>query len=295
MNPELKDMIATTENTEGILGNLFWFSIGTKLINSDDLEELLVQSGIGNAWMPNKIRIADAFRRATREVQRRRPTSKAGIYQNLLIREVASDNEMIQRNIVLETVDQNDKKLDYETKSGIIKLDKKYESLYFETADAEIKEICREVESKYFLYKDNYSSEHLRVLIPKILGSLAPIPMRKNGGIYFVPSTMSHGLTNLVTFINSLEDSESYKVPVVSSKDNEHMVNKKLDDHMSHLLEQCRNTEDLKKGQVKALVEETNKVIEDYKSYKAITEKQSEYFNSKVVTLRNEVINLLNS
>lgn len=295
MKPELKDMIATTENTEGLLGHLFWFSIGTKLINKNDLLELLVQSGIGEEWMPNAIRVSDAFRRATREVQRRRPTSQAGVHQNLLVREVASNNELIQRNIVLETVDQNDKKLNYETKSGIIKLDKKFESLVFEVSDDDIREVCQEVERNYYLYKDNYSSEHLRALIPKILGSLAPTPMRRNGGIYFIPYTMTGGLTSLVTFINSLEGSESYKVPVVDSKDNEKMINKKLDDHLSHLLEQCQNTVGLKKGQIKALVEETNQAIEDYKNYKMLTEKQGDHFNEKVITLRNEVIEILNS
>lgn len=294
MKPELKDMIATTDETGAVLGHLFWFSIGTRLINKDDLKNLLVQSGLGKEWMPNAIRISDAFRRATREVQRRRPTSEAGIHQNLLIREVASSNELIQRNIVLETVDQNDKKLNYETKSGVIKLDKKYQSLSFEVADGDLREICNEVENNYYLYRDNYSSEHLRALIPKILGSLAPTPMRRNGGIYFIPSSMTSGLTSLVTFINSLEGSESYKVSVVTCEDNEQMVNKKLDDHLSHLLEQCKNAEGLKKGQIKALVEETNQAIEDYKNYKTLTEERGDHFNEKVLTLRNEVIDLLN-
>src|SRR5690625_2568692 len=296
MSVQLENLIATTQTNSDSLGHLFWFSIGQQMNKVEELKQKLKNSGLGEIWMPNPIRPVDAFRRATRETQTKKPTATAGVYQNFLMREVYSDNEMVQRNIVVETVDQKTEKqgeeLKYETHSGIIKLDKKNGTFTYEATDPEILELCKEAEQKFYLYRDHYSGQHIRVMVTKILGSLAPTPMRKNGMIYFIPQAMSDGLNNLVTFIRSLDQSEGYQVPVIDSSDNRHMVNKKLEDHLDGLLDQCRNSEDLAKGQIKALVEETNAAIKDYKQYRGIVTSEKEDFESKIMTLRSEELNI---
>lgn len=293
MTIKVEEIVATVNENQEVLGHLFWFSIGQQMNESEDLENKLVQSGLGKVWMPNPIRPVDAFRRATRESQTKKPTATAGVYENFLVREVYSDAEIVQRNIVVETVDQQDKKLGYETQSGIMRLDKKNGTLSFEATDPEIIELCKQAEQKFYLYRDHYSSQHMRVMVNKILNSLAPTPMRKNGTIYFIPSDMTTGLTNLVTFIRSLDNSEAYKVPVINTDDNTEMITKKLEDHLEHLLEQCRSTEGLQKGQKKALVEETNSAIKDYKNYKNIITSEQEKFEQKIMLLRSEVLNVL--
>jgi thioredoxin reductase len=45
-------------------------------------------------------------------------------------------------------------------------------------------------------------------MVNKILQSLAPTPVRQNGGIYFVPNSHTEGLNQLVSFTSSLENSE---------------------------------------------------------------------------------------
>jgi len=293
MTVELENLVATTQSKDDSLGHLFWFSIGQQMNKVDELEQKLINSGVGKEWMPNPIRPVDAFRRATRETQTKKPTATAGVYQNFLMREIYSDNEIVQRNIVVETVDQKDKKLGYETQSGVIKLDKKNGTFSYEATDSEILEMCKEAEQKFYLYRDHYSGQHIRVMVTKILGSLAPTPMRKNGMIYFIPKAMNDGLNNLVTFIRSLDNSEGYQVPVIDSTDNRHMVNTKLEDHLDSLLEQCKNSDDLAKGQVKALVDETNAALNDYKQYRGIIASEKESFEDKVVTLRSEVVKVL--
>lgn len=293
MTVELENLVATTQSKDDSLGHLFWFSIGQQMNKVDELEQKLINSGVGKEWMPNPIRPVDAFRRATRETQTKKPTATAGVYQNFLMREIYSDNEIVQRNIVVETVDQKDKKLGYETQSGVIKLDKKNGTFSYEATDSEILELCKEAEQKFYLYRDHYSGQHIRVMVTKILGSLAPTPMRKNGMIYFIPKAMNDGLNNLVTFIRSLDNSEGYQVPVIDSTDNRHMVNTKLEDHLDSLLEQCKNSEDLAKGQVKALVDETNAALNDYKQYRGIIASEKESFEDKVVTLRSEVVKVI--
>ena len=83
------------ENQEGILGHLMWYSVGKQLIKTDELKNKLIQSGLEEAWMPNAIRPADAFRRATKEIETRKATANAGVFENYLIREVFADKDYV--------------------------------------------------------------------------------------------------------------------------------------------------------------------------------------------------------
>lgn len=286
---KLSNLVAT-DKTDGILGYLFWFSIGNILIHQKDLDEKLEDNGVGSEFMPNAIRISDAFRRATTEVKRRKDTEFTGMYQNLLVAEVVASPELIRRKIVIETIDRENVDLSYEVGKGEIELNKQDESFSYSSNDPEITAVCEEVEEKFHIYRNHYGSQALRAMIPRIMEHLSVTPMRKNGGVYFVPENKTEGLTNLVEFINSLEGSEAYKVPVVSSQENSEMVNKKLDDHLEQLLKQCEDTDGLRKGQMKALINETNRAIDSYKDYRDLTEERSEYFLEKVARLKDEVL-----
>src|SRR5699024_8587437 len=59
-------------NSSDILGNIFWFSIGDMLMHEEDVKTKLQDAGISLDYMPNPIRVSDAFRRATTEVRRKR-------------------------------------------------------------------------------------------------------------------------------------------------------------------------------------------------------------------------------
>jgi hypothetical protein len=107
MSINLDNMTAVqNKQQDGILGHLMWFSVGKQIVKMDDLEIALVQSGLPVEWMSNAIRPADAFRRSTKEIETRKSTGRAGVFENFLIREVFSDKSYVQRNIVVETVDQ---------------------------------------------------------------------------------------------------------------------------------------------------------------------------------------------
>ena len=85
MSVNLENMTAVqNENQEGILGHLMWYSVGKQLIKTDELKNKLIQSGLEEAWMPNTIRPADAFRRATKEIETRKATANAGGFENYL-------------------------------------------------------------------------------------------------------------------------------------------------------------------------------------------------------------------
>lgn len=279
--------------SETFLGHLTWYSVGKQLIQTKDLEIKLINAGLDKVWMPKSIRSADAFRRATKEIEQRKATSNPSVFENILIREVFSDKETVQRNIVIETVDQNGKRLSYDPKAGIVTLDKKNNTITFVAERAITMELCQEAEKKFDVYKNHYSAQQVRVMVGSILQSLAPTPVRKNGGIYFVPSTMNKELSKLVQFISSLENSEGYKIPVVDNLDNRHMVNKKLTEHLESVLKDCRNSSHLKKGQVKVLIDEANGIIKNYRNYKSILKDESVQMEETILTIRSEITRLI--
>src|SRR5699024_3618055 len=291
---DLKDVVATTGEQNQFLGHIFWFSIGKQMVETEDLHQKLVDSGLGEDWMPNAIRPADAFRRATSEIQKKkRPTDESGVFENLLLREVYSDKDIVQRNIVIERVDQKDKKLGYQTESAILTLDKENATLSYETYNSQIRHHCQIAKEKFDTYKNNYSAQHLRVLVNRVLNSLAPTPLRKNGTIYFVPNSKSVEQSNLVTFVQSLIDSEGFQVPVINSQENEQMVSKNLRNHLNRLKEQCENSDGLKKGQLKSLIEETNEAIQNYREYKDLVTSEQDNIEEEIFKLRSEVMGVV--
>ncbi|MCM3711096.1 DUF6744 family protein [Sporosarcina luteola] len=294
MSINLENMTAVqNENQEGVLGHLAWFSVGKQLIKTADLKERLIQSGMEEEWMPNAIRSADAFRRATKEIETRKATSQTGVFENYLIREVFSDKDYVQRNIVVESVNQAGKRLDYNSKAGVITLDKKNQSITFISETETAKELCLEAEQKFNIYRDNYSAQQLRVMVNKILQSLAPTPVRPHGGIYFVPDSHTEGLEKLVKFTSSLENSEGFKIPVVNTFDNRNMVNAKLKEHLESILNDCKTSGSLRKGQVKEIIENANSVISNYKNYKGIVQEEAVQLEQKIMRIRSEITRMV--
>ena len=71
-------------------------------------------------------------------VETRKATAKAGYLKNYPIREVFAGKYYLQRNIIVESVNQAGKRLDYNSKTGVITLDKKNEfiTIVFENVTA---------------------------------------------------------------------------------------------------------------------------------------------------------------
>lgn len=290
------DNVAAVQNSNNseLLGHLFWYSIGKQLIKREDLRDLLLDCGIDEGFMPKKIRAVDAFRRATQEAKCKKPTQVPGVYKNYFVRDIYSDRDMIQRNIVVETVDQNGKKLDYDSDEGVVKMDKATKTLITENQNnPTILDMIQEINERFHLYKELHSSQHLRVMVMGILKSLAPTPVRPNGGIYFVPESQTSGLNKLVRLCNMLNDSEGFKVAVVDSADNKNMVNKKLQDQADEILQAAKNGRDLRKSQLVDLINLTNDTIKGYRNYREEIFTNKEILEEKILSAKSAAEQLL--
>jgi len=291
-NVALENVAAVQKEEQGVIGHLTWYSVSEHLISRDDLRKKLLDAGLDEGWMPNEIRVSDAFRRATKDVEiRKNPTSQANVFENFLVREVYSDQKMVQRNIVRETVDQKGKRLSYDGQAAILILDKETKGIGIVSQNAKAGELAREADKLFRIYCSNYSAQTLRVMIMNILKSMSPTPVRPNGGVYFVPSAHSDQLSRLCKFVGSLEKGEMYKVPLINTDDNQKMLRNKLEDHFRNIIQECDEAlnGELKKGQVKVLLEEAKRVVSDFGHYKAIVTQDVEKLEEYIDQLRERI------
>lgn len=287
-----EDLVATIQTVDSHIGYLFWFNIGSQYIKAEELKQKLIESGMGEEWMPSRIRAIDAFRRATRESQKKKHTSDPKILKNYLIKEVYRDQEKVQRNLVLEHVNKYHKELGYETEVAIIELDRKHGSIYFKAEEGYAKEICEEIVERFNNYMNHFDSQKIRRIVSRFLTSLAPTPMRENGIIYFIPRSREEGIISLVNFINSLEGAEAYSVLVVDSKDSRNMISKRLNAYFDNLLLQCRNTEALRKDQIREIIDSANRAIKDFNEYYLIVAHERHFLEEKIKLLKKELTNI---
>lgn len=302
MAVDLQKVVAVqNEQQEGIIGHLIighlmWYSVGNQLIERDELERKLASAGLDEGWMPNPIQAHGAFRRATSEIQTKRSTAQAGVHENYLVREVYYDKDMVQRNVVVETVDQKGKRLNYDSQAAVITLDKKTQNISVVSTNPTAEELAREAEQRFYLYRDHHSAQHIRAMLANILKSLAPTPVRPSGGVYFVPSSHEDGLRKLCRFASSLENSEGFMVPLVNTMDNRQMVNQKLKEHFERIIKECGSaSDDLKKWQVKQIVEDARQAITNYKDYRSLVSDDFEAMETYIGNIRVQVARLMES
>lgn len=289
--------IAVVESNQegGELGHLFWYSIGEDLYPRQKLESSLNKCGLSARHMPNEVRLVDAFRRATKEVETRINQGK-GITENYLVRDVSSNRELVIRHIVLETIDSNGRKLSYNEEEAVMKLDKINDSIDIKAIIGSTAEgLGNEAKKYYEIFKENHNGAAVRTMIQNMLWTLSPTPVRTSGGIYFIPSAQTEGLAKLVAFCSSFDKGEGYKVPVVESKESLKMISTKVADHLDSILNQCKGAlkdDTLTPYRLKELTTEARNVVSGFKDYEQILFKQKDEMEARVQFIR-EAMTLL--
>lgn len=208
------------------LGYLTWYSIPGQLIPENELRQKLQNAGLAESYMPNPINGSDAFRKASSSAESKIPLDN-GSHRNILIREVFSNRNKIQRNVVFETVIPKDKKLGYKTEEAVIEYDKKAKTINVIDCSMEAQDVVNQMKANYQLYLSNYDSRAIRSMAAGILWKMSPVPVRVSGGVYFVPKMYEQELGKLTSFINSL-DGEAQKIPLVDSTEQRDMVKGKI-------------------------------------------------------------------
>ncbi|WP_027092663.1 DUF6744 family protein [Cohnella thermotolerans] len=290
MNTVLKDVVAVqSPNSVNVIGHLTWYSLSEMLITRDELRQKMLSAGLGEGFMPHEIRLPDAFRRATSDKHRRRVSE--GVIENYLFREVSSDNSMIQRNIVCETVDQKGRRLAYDGNAATLVLDKTSANVTVSATSPLAAELARDAVTKFEIYRNNYGSHTIRSVLTNILKSMAPTPVRPTGGIYFVPAQYTDRLEAMLRFMKLLDHGEGEKVPLIDTGDMRNLVTRKLLDHLRETLRTCEEGAErqLTKSQMKELLENARSVANNFTQYREIVTGDLAEMERLVSALRTKV------
>jgi hypothetical protein len=206
------------DNNSSIIGYLTWNSVGDDLYNRENLRKELLRNGIEEAYLPNPIRSSDAFRRATKaiETKRQREEETALEYRNYIIRDVVSNGNKLQRNIVIETVNQQGERLDYNSEGARLYFDKKSEQFSFVANDEMAEELAEEAQKHFECFLSHHNGASVRGGVVNYLNQLSPTPVRPSGGVYFVPVQHTEKLRNMVYFVSALPRGIGYSTILIS-------------------------------------------------------------------------------
>lgn len=293
---DLQNVAAVNGGSEQqIIGFLCWYSVGDALYEREELKNLMLMNGIDVDYMPNKIRSADAFRRATKAIETKKvPTKEEGVYQNFIVRNVASDKTIIQRNIVVETVDTKGKRLDYNEKAALLMFKREQEEVVYAALEQRgmAEELAQKACKLYQHFLTHHNGQAVRASVIDILKSMSPTPVRPSGGVYFVPAKHELKLHALISFLRQLETGEGYMIPLINTDENKDMVRTKLMEHLKNTLNNCSDVlkqEDVPSGQLNILIEDAKRVVADFKDYREILSDTVADMESYVDLIRRQV------
>lgn len=272
---DIKKMAAVGEGTTGILGYLTWYSVSEVFVKRSILQEKLLEVGLELDWLPKESSVADAFRKATKQVERKRIPAPNGVYHNYLIRDVGSDKDRVQRNIVLEVVDSGGNKLDYKPEEGILILDKKTQKIATFQNTGTPTEIVEEAIILFEMFKTHHDARTIRSMVCRLIKSMAATPVRPSGGIYFVPYQYQKELTSMVSFLKALpgDSTEAYMVPMIDTTENRDMIRAKLLDHLKDTLKSLKEglqNSGLDRGNANVLLDDAKRRLNDFKEYQKL-------------------------
>jgi hypothetical protein len=254
-----------------VLGFLTWYSIGEQLISRETLREYMVESGLDEGYIPAEIRVPDAFRRATKAIECRKDTPDKGVTYNFLVREVGSNKEMVQRNIVRETVNSKESKLKYEDREAILVLDKQQGLISIGAVTEDGRRLGQQAVELFEQFKNNHDARAIRSMCLSILKSMSPTTVRSSGGVYFVPGKYETKLAAMIDFLGMLGKGEGYLVPLINTKQNLEMIRKNAVRQINETfqrLQEAGKSDELSAAEITAVLEETHlafNIIEDYR------------------------------
>lgn len=284
-------VIKTKEDSQQTIGYLTWYSVAAREYEKDEIMGALQNAGLSE-YAPNPIRVPDAFRRATKAVEVKREQVADTAYRNILVREVAADKKIVQRNLVIEIVDPAGRRLSYNPEGAIIILNRENETVQFSVLDESVRPYVEEAARLFEVYRTHYDDQTVRRIVQSVLQELAPTPIRPSGGVYFVPRAHGVRLEALVSFLQSLEGCEGYKLPLIDLRETRDLVRAKLMEHMRatiDALKQALASEGINKNTIKAQVTEAKQLLDGLKAYEELLNEEMERIHLMADIMRQQV------
>lgn len=283
--------VKTKEDSQQTIGYLTWYSVAAREYEKDEIMGALQIAGLSE-YAPNPIRVPDAFRRATKAVEVKREQVADTAYRNILVREVAADKKIVQRNLVIEIVDPAGRRLSYNPEGAILILNRENETVQFSVLDESVRPYAEEAARLFEVFRTHYDDQTVRRIVQSVLQKLAPTPIRPSGGVYFVPRAHGVKLEALVSFLRALEGCEGYKLPLIDLRETRDLVRAKLMEHMRatiDALKQALASEGINKNTIKAQVTEAKQLLDGLKAYEELLAEEMEKIHLMADIMRQQM------
>lgn len=302
MSVNLKETVAT-QNAAGspILGYLFFYYLPQCLVHRENLRKTLKSVGLGEKYMPPEIRPVDAFRRATRHVEKKNfPAQEEGVFFNYLVRDAGHDRHTVVRRIVREKVDSRGKRLEYNPEEAVLTLDRDSGEMIFQTKPGSVAEsMCREAQERYEAYCNEHDDRAIRNMIYNLMVGMNPLTVKHSGSVYFIPQTHQETLQKLVNFINFIKppESEGTTFELIDKTEVRDIVREKLRQQikaaMNNLAEVLKS-EERDKSVVNLALEDAKQARNDFKAYQELLNEQLTDIGEMVRLIGKQMLTLVN-
>jgi hypothetical protein len=181
---------------ETLLGWVAWYGISDPKVEFEALKQKFEDLGLDEAALPAPLRPGDSFKRACRYGQQSKIPipGQTDQYANILIRKVAMEADLLEWHMVVETVDQEGKRLGYDEVAAL-RFHKTKNELEIDRTDFSRQrgyaQLCNRAIAVFrqeFEDAQTYiDSQTLRQVIRRQLDIMRAFLLRRNGSVYFLP------------------------------------------------------------------------------------------------------------
>lgn len=289
--------VSSRADQESILGYLFWYSLSDGDYDRETLRKALLDNYLDERLLPKQIRKRDAFKRATKAVERKRVEQDEETkhqYRNYIVRNVKTSGDLLQRNIVVEEVDQQGQKLEYESDASCLFFNQKSEQFYFHTntSDMMVEQLVEEADELFNKYCTHHTGQTVRMSILNMVKAMSPTPVRPSGGVYFIPAKHQHTLTNVKGFLKSIKG-EGFMLPVINDEEGRDMVQEKLKQHIDKIYHDCfvaLRSPEMTRNQMYGALSEATRVVRDFKDYKQMVSIDVDNIETKIDMIQEQIM-----
>lgn len=197
-------------------------------ISHDDLRKQLKQIGL-EEHLPRAPKDEDVFRRVSSAHQRKRvPTSNSAVFENYLIRDVGRGQRKVTKQIVVEQVDAENKRLAYEPAVQLDFDNGAITTMTLATAvdPTQALNLAELIEKDYAADRGHLNSYAIRQMLRSILDDSGAVPFL-TGGIYFVSPVWTNRITDVEAM--AVPGMELHSFPIIDDKKQREMLRRSIE------------------------------------------------------------------
>ncbi|MCJ7816357.1 MAG: hypothetical protein MUP55_00735 [Candidatus Aenigmarchaeota archaeon] len=216
---------ATKADDKGVMGRLFWYTVGGCLVPCEELKDKWTKLGLPAEWRPNDPRPSDVFKQATKSVEEEEHVkvkdedciatyivepAKSTARIRHVVRLLKKDKKEGAKEKPFNTQDVGEWELDDDDKI-VVRL--------YVTDEAIVKKFDKmtvEVRKTYNTLKKSITENDLRYVLKEAIHRMPYILLRPSGGVYFVPNECTQRLEQFSKLLKWV--SESYSTTAFKSE-----------------------------------------------------------------------------